>query len=207
MNDATETTAPAAQSAGTPEYFYKPSLMAGPWSFRLAQDGLQWSIGRLAGEIPYRDIRKIRLAFRPVTMQSYRFLAEIWSDKGPKLTIASSSWKSLMEQERLDAGYAAFIRALHARIAAADGSPRLFAGSVALLYWPGLVIFAGISLAVAWLIVRALQQGETAATLFLLGFFLLLLWQLGGFFRRNRPRAYALDAIPDDILPVARKRP
>jgi hypothetical protein len=187
--------------AASPDYSYKPSLMGTPWTFRLAPDGLHWSIGRAAGVTPYRDIRQIRLGFRPVTMQSYRFIMEIWAHKGPKLTIASSSWKSLMEQERLDAGYVRFVRGLHEQIAAAGGTPRLKAGSLALLYWPGLVIFAGICLTVAALVVRAAQQGETAAFLFLAGFFGLLLWQIGGFFKRNRPRVYRLDAIPPDILP------
>ena len=62
-------------------------------------------------------------------------------------------------------------------------------------------IFGGICIALVGLIWRALQQGETAATLFLLGFFALMLWQLGGFFKRNLPRRYTLDRIPSDVLP------
>ena len=191
--------------AVVPEYAYKPSLMGAAWAFKLMPDALHWSIGPTSGQLPYRDIRRIRLAFRPVTLQSYRFLAEIWSDKSPKLTIASASWKSLMEQERLDQAYTDFVTELHERIAQAHGKPRLEAGAVPFLYWPGLVIFAGISVAVIGLIVRALQQGETSAMLFLAGFFVLLMWQLGGFFKRNRPRSYTLDRIPGDVLPIRPK--
>jgi hypothetical protein len=151
--------------------------------------------------MPYADIRQIRLAFRPVTMQSYRFLAEIWSDRNPKIPIASASWKSVMEQERQDEAYSRFITALHQRIAAAQGTPRLQAGAIPFLYWPGLLIFIGICVAMVGLVASAIRQGETAATLFLLGFFVFLLWQLGMFFKRNRPRRYALDAIPADVLP------
>ncbi len=187
--------------AHAPAYAYKPSLMGGGWSFALAEDALVWTFGTASGRVPYTGIKRIRLAFRPVTMQNYRFLAEIWSDKNPKLPIASSSWKSLMEQERLDEPYSRFIVDLHERIAKAGGKPRLEAGAVAFLYWPGLVVFVAIAIAVAALIVRALQQGEMAATLFLAGFFALLLWQLGGFFKRNLPRRYTLDAVPADLLP------
>lgn len=137
-------------------------------------------------------------------MQSYRFIAEIWPERGGKIPLSSSSWKSLMEQERQDAAYVAFLTELHGRIAQAGGTPRLDAGSPVLLYWPGFVIFVGISLAVAALIVRALQQGESMAFLFLLGFFLLVLWQLGMFFKRNLPRRYSLDRIPPDALPKLR---
>lgn len=183
------------------EYAYKPSLMGGIWILRLAPDAMEWSIGTMSGRVPYDKIRAIRLSFRPVTMQSYRFLAEIWADKSPKIPVASASWKSLMEQERLDEGYSRFIEALHEKIAQAGGTPRLQAGAIAVLYWPGLVIFIGICVAMIGLMIRAIQQGETTAMLFLFGFFLVLVWQLGGFFKRNLPRRYTLDAIPADILP------
>jgi hypothetical protein len=37
--------------------------------------------------------------------------------------------------------------------------------------------------------------------LFLVGFAALFGWQIGGFIRRNRPRAYQFDALPADLLP------
>jgi hypothetical protein len=196
MDEATGTTADI-------EYSYKPSLMGGAWILRLAPDGLHWAMGMASGRVPYADIRQIRLGFRPVTMQSYRFLAEIWSHKNPKILVVSASWKSLMEQARQDEGYVRFIKALHERIAEAGGTPRLQAGSIWFLYWPGFLVFAGICIAMVALIVRALQQSETAATLFLVGFFVVLVWQLGWFFKRNLPRRYTLDAIPADVLPAS----
>ncbi|MET0443937.1 MAG: hypothetical protein ABW151_05120, partial [Pseudorhodoplanes sp.] len=189
------------ESAQYPRYAYKPSLMGAPWELQLTPDALVWSLGSMSGRVPYGSIRRIRLGFRPVTMQSYRFIAEIWPERGSKIPVSSASWKSLVEQERQDGAYVGFITDLHRRIAAARGTPRLDAGSVAFLYWPGLAIFVAISLAVVVLMVRALQQGEGAASLFLFGFFLLVLWQLGSFFKRNLPRRYTLDRIPPDVLP------
>jgi hypothetical protein len=189
------------ETAQYPRYTYKPSLMGAPWVLQLTPDALVWSLASMSGRVPYGSIRRIRLGFRPVTMQSYRFIAEIWPERGSKIPVSSSSWKSLVEQERLDAAYIGFLTDLHQRIAAARGTPRLDAGSIPFLYWPGLAIFVGISFAIVVLIVRALQQGEGAASLFLLGFFLLVMWQLGGFFKRNLPRRYTLDAIPPDVLP------
>ena len=72
------------------------------------------------------------------------------------------------------------------------------------LYWPGVAIFLGICAAVVVLTIRALQQGEGMASLFLLGFFLLVAWQLGTFFKRNFPRRYTLDNIPLDVMPTTR---
>lgn len=189
------------------QYAYKPRLLGAPWVLRLEPDALHWSGGGVSGRIPYADIRQIRLAFRPVTMQSYRFLAEIWSERSPKVPIASASWKSMIEQERLDDSYSRFIRALHERIAEAGGTPRLLAGAIPFLYWPGFAIFLGICIAMVGLIARAILQGETAAMLFLLGFFVLVLWQLGMFFKRNLPRRYTLGAIPRDVLPKSAAEP
>lgn len=189
------------EEAQYPRYLYKASLMGSAWSFQLAPDALVWSFGLRAGRMPYGSIRRIRLGFRPVTMQHYRFLAEIWPERGPRVPIVSASWKSLVEQERQDDAYTGFVTELHRRIAQAGGNPRLEAGALPFLYWPGLVILAVISLALIGLIVRTLQQGEMVPTLFLLGFFALLVWQLGGFFKRNFPRRYTLDRIPRDVLP------
>ena len=37
--------------------------------------------------------------------------------------------------------------------------------------------------------------------LFLVGFAALFAWQIGGFVRRNRPRAYTFDDLPKALLP------
>jgi hypothetical protein len=43
--------------------------------------------------------------------------------------------------------------------------------------------------------------GEWAGALFLLGFAALFIWQTGGFVRRNRPRVYTFDDLPEALLP------
>src|SRR5215470_17360393 len=97
---------PADAAAGA-SYSYKPSLMGAAFEARLEPDALAWQAGGRTGRIPYGDIRRLRLSFRPVTMQSQRFLTEIWPAYGPKIQLASCSWKSMVEQERRDAPYAA----------------------------------------------------------------------------------------------------
>src|SRR5262249_34077705 len=144
-------------------YSHKPSLMGAPWEFRLTDDALAFRVGSREGRVPYRSIRRVRLSFRPVTTQSRRFLAEIWSDGAPKLVIASSSWRSLFEQEARDDAYGAFIRELHRRLAAAGAAASFERGSPALLYWPGLAIFVGAALALAALTVRALTLSLPSA--------------------------------------------
>jgi len=182
-------------------YSYKPSLFGAPWQFRLAANALEWQAGMRAGRFPYADIRRVRLSFRPVNMQTYRFLAEIWPLQGPKVTIASSSWRSMIEQSRQDAAYSTFVTELHRRIAAARGTAAFDSGSPALLYWPGLAIFAAVSLALAALTVKALRVASWAAAALVGGLLGLFLWQAGTFFKRNRPGRYRPDALPRALLP------
>ena len=79
----TDVQAPAAPEDLT--YSYRPSLLGAAWSFRLTQTGIAWETGRKSGLVPYRDIRRVRLSFKPVSMQSQRFLCEVWADGAPKL--------------------------------------------------------------------------------------------------------------------------
>lgn len=185
-------------------YAFKQSLMGAPFEFRLAPDAVEWQKGPYAGRAPYGSIRRIRLSFRPMTMQNYRFVAEVWPQDAPKLRIASTSWKSLVEHQRLDAEYGAFVTELSRRVGAAGGKTSFETGSPPLLYWPGAVIFVGAGFAIAALAVRALQVDSYAGAAFIAAFFALFLYQAGNFFLRNRPGRYRPDAVPPLLLP---KRP
>src|SRR5262245_64654920 len=111
MSTAEEASADAAPE--TPSYSYKPSLIGAPFEARLEPDALAWAAGSHDGRIPYGEIRRLRLSFRPVTMQNQRFIAEIWPTRGPKIVLASCSWKNMVEQERRDQAFASFITELH----------------------------------------------------------------------------------------------
>lgn len=190
-----------ATDRGDLSYAYKPSLLGAPWEFRLTADALEWSIGRHQGRTPYDRIARVRLSFRPVTMQTRRFVTEIWPAGGPKLSIASSSWKSVLEQEGRDQDYGAFVRELHRRIAAGGARASFETGSPMLLYWPGLSVFAVVSFGLAALTLQALQIGAWAGAAFVGGFLALFLWQSGNYFRRNRPGSYRPEAPPESLVP------
>lgn len=181
-------------------YAYKPSLLGAPLEFCLTEAGLQWSRGRHINRIPYDRIRRLRLSFRPVSMQSHRFVTEIWAPGAPKLQICSVSWRSVVEQERLDAAYARFVTELHRRLPRA-GSVSLEAGFPPVLYWIGVAVFVAASLGLAALTARALQVGALAAATIVGGFLALFLWQVGTIFRRNKPLRYRADALPPEVLP------
>lgn len=182
-------------------YAYRPSVMGGICAFRVAPDALHWQIGRHSGALAYRDIRRIRLSFRPISLANYRFITELWTDALPKMIISSTAWKNIFEQQRQDAEYLAFIRALHEQIARAGATPRLDIGSPPLIYWPGVVLTALLFAVIPVVTYRTAQTGATGATLLLAAFSLFCVWKMGSFFYRNRPGTYAARALPDRVLP------
>jgi hypothetical protein len=182
-------------------YAYKPSLVGAASEFQLGANGMEWNRAGTLVHVPYGDIRRVRLSFRPMTMQPYRFVAEIWAMGGKKLTIASASMRSMFEQTRQDAEYNVFIAELHRRLVPFGPAIRFQSGSPLILYWIGVVVIAALCLAAATLIVRSLQAEAWTGAAFLaavLGFFL---WQIGGFLRRNRPQLYMPETLPPEALP------
>jgi hypothetical protein len=197
MND--DRASAAAESAAA--YAYRPSLLGAAWEFALTGDGIDWVAGRKSGHIAFRNVRRVRMSFKPTSMQSHRFMTEVWADGAPKLEIISSSWKSMLEQERLDKPYSAFVAELHRRIALAAPSARFEQGGYPLIYWLGLIVFVAVALGLAALVVRALQADAKGGAAFIGAFLVLILWQGGNFFRRNRPGRYRPEAPPAELLP------
>lgn len=192
-----------APTSGERTYSYRPSLLGAPWTFRLTEGGMDWSAGSRAGRIRYRDVRRIRLSFKPAGMQNHRFLTEIYAEGAPRLLIASASWKSMVEQERQDGPYVAFVTDLHARIAraAAPAAVRYEQGVNPFAYWPGVALYAVVALGLVAVFVSALRTHTLGAAAFIGAFVGLFLWQGVNFLRRNRPGTYRPDALPDDLMP------
>jgi hypothetical protein len=182
-------------------YAYRLSALGPFREFRLSDDGIDWVAGVQSGHVPYRNIRHLRMSYRPTSMQLHRFVTELWADGAPKLQIVSSSWKSVAEQERLDESYSAFVRELHGRISSAPTSARLERGSSPIVYWPSLVVFVVVALGLAMLIIRELQFGAFSGAAFVCTFLALYLWLGGNFIRRNRPGVYRVDTLPKDVMP------
>jgi hypothetical protein len=190
-------------STGEFDYSFRPSLLGAPRNFRLSPRGIEWDAGRRSGRIAFSDVTRVRLSYRPTTMQNHRFVTEIWSQAAPKLDITSSSWKSMVEQVRLDAGYRAFITELHRRLEAAGTTARFETGTGPLVYWPGLLLFVASALGLAAIVTRMMQGRAIGAAILVGAFLAAFLWQAGNFFRRNRPGRYRPGALPPELLPAA----
>jgi hypothetical protein len=182
-------------------YTYRASLMGSAHRFMLDDDGISWQVGRRSGTWRYADIATVQMSYRPMSMQSRRFRADIKHRDGGRIVVMSTTWQTLALMAAQDDSYRAFIVDLHRRLAEHGGRVSLVAGLNPVLYFAGAGALALLAAAMAALLVRALVTGEWAGVLFIAGLSALFGWQIGGFMRRNRPRAYAFDALPQDLLP------
>ena len=197
-------------------YAYKASLIGAAHRFELTDEGLSWHIGSRSGVWPYAGISAIRLSYRPVSMQSRRFRADIeGASQEPaslqrtsleraslgRIAIVSTSWQTASLMAPQDHDYRAFINLLHARMKQSGSNATLTGGLRPRIYTAALVLLVLVALAMAGLFIRAIATGEWAGALFLVGFAALFAWQIGGFVTRNRPRTYTFDDLPKALLP------
>jgi hypothetical protein len=191
---------PNRAAAGV-RYAYKASLIGAAHQFELTGDGLSWRIAGKSGVWPYARISAIRLSYRPVSMQSRRFRADVENADGARITIFSTTWQTAALMAPQDQDYRAFMTQLHRRMAEAGSRAALIGGLRPRVYAAAIALLTLVAIAMAGLLVRAVATGEWAGALFLVGFAMLFAWQIGGFVARNRPSAYAFDHLPEALLP------
>lgn len=186
----------------TIRFAYRPRPFAAETALELGPRAL---IANRAGKdvtIPYRDIATIRLFYAPRGINFTGFRAKIYARSGATVAFEDRSYKSLVEQERLEGPYRAFVEALCARAAAESPNLLLHAGKVGSML--ALTALAGaVTLLLltyfGWQALAARQWGITAGVAVFVGYFAAWTWQ---FVVRNRPRTFSAGAIPEDILPA-----
>ena len=190
-----------AEGAPVARYAYKASLIGAAHQFDLTEQGLSWRVAGKSGMWPYADIATVRLSYRPVSMQSRRFRADIGNADGARIVILSTSWQTAALMAPQDRDYRAFITQLHARMAKAGSRAVLVGGLGPRVYAAAVAGVTLVAIAMAGLFMRSIATGEWAGALFFIGFTALFAWQVGGFVRRNRPLAYSFDHLPEALLP------
>ena len=191
----------SAERAPIVRYAYKASLIGAAHRFELADEGMTWLIAGKSGLWPYVDICAIRLSYRPVSMQSRRFRADIDHVSGGRIAILSTTWQTAALRAPQDHDYRVFIAQLHERMEKAGSRAALIGGLRPRIFAAAIVFLTLVAIAISGLLVRAIATGEFAGVLFLLGFAALFAWQIGGFVRRNKPQAYTFDRLPEALLP------
>lgn len=182
-------------------YAYKASLVSSAQQFELTDEGLSWRIGRRSGVWPYADIASVRLSYRPMSMQSRRFRADIAKAGGGRIAILSTTWQTVSLMTPQDQGFRAFITELHRRMQAAGSTASLTGGIGTVSYATAVAMLVLLAIAMLGLLMRALATSEFTGAAFLIGIAIWFAWTIGGFIKRNRPRKYSFDALPEKLLP------
>src|SRR3984893_1883441 len=195
------TSSPVEAAAPAIRYAYKASLIGAAHQFELTEEGLSFRFTGRSGVWPYTEIAAIRLSYRPVSMQSRRFRADIHHSSGARIAILSTTWQTAALMAPQDRDYRAFIVQLHKRMAKAGSRAALGGGLGANTYAAALALLALLATAMGGLLVRAIATGAYAGALFIVGFAALFGWQVGGFVRRNTPQLYSFDHLPEALLP------
>ncbi len=182
-------------------YTYRASLVGSGQQFELTDAGLSWRIGGRSGAWPYADIASVRLSYRPMTMQARRFRADIEKVGGGRIAIHSTTWQTVTLMAPQDQDYRAFIAELHQRMKDAGSKAALIGGIGPASYAAAVALVALLAVAMIGLLARALATFEWTGALFLVGMAAWFVWTIGGFIRRNRPRSYSFDRLPDALLP------
>ncbi|MBX9651169.1 MAG: hypothetical protein K2X57_29375 [Xanthobacteraceae bacterium] len=191
----------AGESAPGTRYVYKASLIGSAHEFELTDAGMSWQARGKSGVWPYADIAAIRLSYRPVSMQSRRYRADVEHKNGQSITILSTSWQTVALMAPQDRDYRAFVVRLHQQVRDAGGNVALIGGIGSLTYAGGCLMLALVAIAITGLLAQAVATHEFGGALFLIGFAALFGWQMGGFIWRNKPRTYTFDALPATLLP------
>src|SRR3982751_2189093 len=158
------------QAAAEIRYAYKASLIGSAHQFELTDGALSWQAGSKSGVWPYADIAAIRLSYRPVSMQSRRFRADIEHAGGGRVTVLSTSWQTVALMAPQDRDYRAFITRLHRHLQAAGSRAALIGGIGPKTYAAGIGLLALVGIAMSGLFIRAVTTGEVSGALFLVGF-------------------------------------
>jgi len=182
-------------------YAYKASLIGSAHQFELTDAGLSWQIAGRSGIWAYTDIAAVRLSYRPVSMQSRRFRADIENANGRRIAVLSTTWQTVSLMTPQDHGYRAFITELHRRMAEAGSKAALIGGIGPVTYAAAVTMVALLAIAMAGLLARALATSEFTGALFLVAMAAWFAWTVGGFIKRNRPLSYSFDRLPDALLP------
>jgi hypothetical protein len=183
-----------------PIYAFRPRLIGPAYVFRLGPDSLEWQMGNRPGRVAYPMIARLRLGFRFSTFMGRRYTAEVFPRQGGRFEIASTSARSVFDNSDQGAAFRAFVTELHRKIGPNAGC-RFEAGMAAWRWWPSAAVTAALLVAVLFVALRAVLDAQVVPGLIVLAVGVLFLWQMGMLLLRNRPRTYAPDAIPEDVLP------
>jgi hypothetical protein len=182
-------------------YAYGPRPAAPAVTFRLSPSTLVVDSGRRVDNVRLSAVEQIRLTYAPRSFGQNAYLTKLTLSDGKSVVFGSVSWKSMVEAERKDEAYRAFLSALLGAVSRANPRARFVAGKPFAVWLASAVLGVGVLGGLALLVLRALQVGSYGAAAVGAVVGLIGLVQIGPMLLRNRPGVFEPGRPPEALLP------
>ncbi len=181
-------------------YSQKPRAAAFPITYTLKGDRLVVDSGRKVETVPLDAVTSARLTYDPRSFGQGAYRTTLMLKSGRRIRFSSVHWRSMVAAETLP-GYGVFVRELIRAVGRANPGAALAAGKPRPT-WAAIVGLTLVSLAAILVFIgRALATGSLGAAGLGAMIGVAGVWQLEPMVRLNRPRGFAPDAVPRDLLP------
>jgi hypothetical protein len=184
-------------------YSHRARPISAPVDHALTGKGLAMRQDTKEIVLPYADIRRITLMYKPRNTTNEGYTMTVRGPKRLSATVSNLSWKSLVEFDRQDAAYIRFVTALVERAAAANPKVELVTGIPR--YRHVLAIgAAALAISAMGAVVIAALLGESRnwpLALFAAALGGYCAWWATRFLSRNAPGTFRPGAIPAKVLP------
>jgi hypothetical protein len=164
---------------------------------------LRWDEeGGASGGMPLSDIAAIQLEYAPTRPEPNRYRCRVVLKSGKTLEFFNRTYRGVYDFADTSVEYVRFVEALHAALRAQGPGCKFTAGTSEGRYMANVGCLAFVALLLGVVAIALLMTG-----LFLIVIIKMVLIVLYGpvalrWLRRNKPRQYAPEAIPKEVLPV-----
>jgi len=188
-------------------YIARANVLEYEATWRLGADALELQGGPASTpdavmRVPYREIVAVRLSYAPSRFDHARYRCDLHMRSGQRLAILSTHYAGIANFEDRGASYAPFVRALIARVAEANPAVRLQSGKNVLVYMAEHV-FLIVAFALLVVVLSAFGPSYLSESSTKLLVVVAAIPVLIAYARKNCPRRFRPDGIPDDVLPAA----
>jgi hypothetical protein len=191
----------AEPRSGEAVYAHTPKPVGHPIRFRLERDRLEVDSGRRVDTVALGAVEEVRLTYASGRLGRGAFATTLRLRDGRTVRFSSLTFASAVEARTQGPEYRAFQGAVLAAVGRSSPGARFLAGQPRWRWLVTAALTAAILFGLAVVVWRAFETGAVVAALLAASVLGFGLWQLEPMVRLNRPRPFAPDAPPPELLP------
>ncbi len=184
-----------------PSWRQRPKPVGFEIAYRLDGDELVIDSTRKVDRVKLGAIEQVRFTFDPGNISGRGYKVRLTLTDGKRITFGNLSWRSMVDVERDDPRYRAFLEKLCPAIAAANPKCVFVAGKPTALWLAFTTITAVSLLGMAAFALFAFSQSRYPAMWISLGLLAATIWQMEPLVRLNAPKALATGEVPAWLVP------